>query len=113
LTREISRLAAKTISTVIAANAARQSAGDYGELAGLGVTLAGSTYQYFTTVADQRSWVLLPQSAQLYVQNLPEGNYKIDINGIKSTVNIKNYKNTLLWVTTTGKYNSVQYNNFL
>lgn len=113
LTREIARLATKTISTVVAANAARRSSKDNGQLAGLAVVLAGSVYQYFTTVADQRSWVLLPQDAQLYVASLPGGKYSVNINGIKKDVKIQNYKNTLLWVTTTGKYNTVQYNNFL
>ena len=113
LTREVLRFATKTISTIVAANVARQSAGDYGPLASLAVTMAGSAYQQFTTVADIRSWLLLPNNAQLFVENMPAGQYLVNVGGSQENVNIENGKNTLVWITTAGQYSITQYNNFL
>jgi hypothetical protein len=113
LTREVLRFATKTISTIVAANAARQSAGDYGPLASLAVTMVGSAYQQLTTVADIRSWLLLPNNAQLFVDNMPAGQYLVNIGGSQENVNIKNGKNTLVWITSAGQYTVTQYNNFL
>jgi hypothetical protein len=113
LTREVLRFATKTISTIVAANVARQSAGDYGPLASLAVTMVGSAYQQLTTVADIRSWLLLPNNAQLFVDNMPAGQYLVNIGGSQENVNIKNGKNTLVWITSAGQYTVTQYNNFL
>ena len=113
MARELLRATTKTTTTIVAANIARHSSDDYGAIASIGVTMTGSAYQMFTTIADNRSWLLLPNDAQLYTDDLDEGKYQINIAGIKENISIKNGKNTLVWVTSTGKYHTTQYNNFL
>ncbi|APC97265.1 hypothetical protein [Francisella frigiditurris] len=105
LSREIARVIAKVTASV----AAIQSSGDYGALA----AVAATAYSQLTTVADQRSWLLLPNNVQLYSINLDQGYYNIEIDGKIRKVKVQHGKNSLLWITKVDKYDQVMFNSVL
>jgi len=102
VSREVLRLIAKTSISA----AFIEASGDY-----KGFTMIGtSAYNAFTTVADQRSWNLLPNNIQLYTKDLPVGEYTVDAGGLKKGFEIKPYRNTILWVVEEDKYKKMMLN---
>lgn len=59
--------------------------------------------------ADLRSWLLLPNSIDLFEQLLDSGNYMIQVNNIRQKIDIQQGKNTLLWIVDIGKFKKVYY----
>ncbi len=105
VSREVLRLITKaSISAAMI-----QASGDY-----KGLTMIGtSAYNALTTIADQRSWNLLPNNVQLYSKELPVGRYTIEIDGIKKGFEIKSNRNTLLWFIEEDKYQQLMLNKVL
>ncbi|WP_200883200.1 hypothetical protein [Candidatus Francisella endociliophora] len=59
--------------------------------------------------ADLRSWLLLPNSVDLFEQQIDSGNYIIQVNNIRQNIEVKQGKTTLLWIVSIGKFNKVYY----
>lgn len=59
--------------------------------------------------ADLRSWLLLPNSVDLFEQQLDSGNYMIQVNNIRQKITIQQGKTTLLWIVDIGKFKKVYY----
>ncbi|MEY8703329.1 hypothetical protein AB4F11_10375, partial [Francisella philomiragia] len=59
--------------------------------------------------ADMRSWLLLPNSVDLFEQQIDSGNYTIQINNIRQKIDVKQGKTTLLWIVDIGKFKKVYY----
>lgn len=59
--------------------------------------------------ADLRSWLLLPNSIDLFEQRLDSGNYMIQVNNIRHKIDIQQGKTTLLWIVDIGKFKKVYY----
>lgn len=54
--------------------------------------------------ADLRSWLLLPNSIDLFEQQLDSGNYMIQVNNIRQKIDVQQGKTTLLWIVDIGKF---------
>lgn len=59
--------------------------------------------------ADLRSWLLLPNSVDLFEQQIDSGSYTIQVNNIRQNIEVKQGKTTLLWVVSIGKFNKIYY----
>ncbi len=59
--------------------------------------------------ADLRSWLLLPNSVDLFEQQLDSGDYMIQVNNIRQKITIQQGKTTLLWIVDIGKFKKVYY----
>ena len=59
--------------------------------------------------ADLRSWLLLPNSIDLFEQRLDSGNYMIQVNNIRQKIDVQQGKTTLLWIVDIGKFKKVYY----
>ncbi|MEY8766178.1 MULTISPECIES: hypothetical protein [Francisella] len=59
--------------------------------------------------ADMRSWLLLPNSIDLFEQQIDSGNYTIQVNNIRQKIDVKQGKTTLLWIVDIGKFKKVYY----
>ncbi|MED7788733.1 hypothetical protein [Francisella sp. 19X1-34] len=59
--------------------------------------------------ADLRSWLLIPNSVDLFEEELDSGNYTIQVNNIRQKIDIKQGKTTLLWIVNIGKFKKVYY----
>ncbi|MCF6764587.1 hypothetical protein L3V82_02295 [Thiotrichales bacterium 19S3-7] len=93
ITREVLRLILKSVATY-----------QLNKDAGLAGWLAGSVYSIVTSRADLRSWLLLPQSVQLYESLLNKGTYNVRIGTYRKQITINPQKTTLLWVNHIGNF---------
>ncbi|AJI46843.1 hypothetical protein BF30_1909 [Francisella philomiragia] len=59
--------------------------------------------------ADMRSWLLLPNSIDLFEQQIDSGNYTIQVNNVRQKIDVKQGKTTLLWIVDIGKFKKVYY----
>ncbi|QIV95967.1 hypothetical protein E4K63_03635 [Allofrancisella inopinata] len=59
--------------------------------------------------ADLRSWLLLPNSVDLFEQQIDSGTYTIQINNIRQKISVQQGKTTLLWVVDIGSFKKVFY----
>ncbi|AJC49549.1 hypothetical protein SD28_04465 [Allofrancisella guangzhouensis] len=59
--------------------------------------------------ADLRSWLLLPNSIDLFEQQIDSGTYTIQINSIRQKILVQQGKTTLLWVVDVGSFKKVFY----
>ncbi len=59
--------------------------------------------------ADLRSWLLIPNSVDLFEDELDSGNYTIQVNNIRQKIDIRQGKTTLLWIVDIGKFKKVYY----
>ena len=59
--------------------------------------------------ADMRSWLLLPNSVDLYEKQIDSGKYSLNINNIRQNIEVKQGKTTLLWVVNIGEFKKVNY----
>ncbi|WP_173647422.1 hypothetical protein [Francisella uliginis] len=59
--------------------------------------------------ADLRSWLLIPNSVDLFEQELDSGNYTIQVNNIRQKIDVKQGKTTLLWIVDIGKFKKIYY----
>lgn len=59
--------------------------------------------------ADLRSWLLLPNSVDLFEQQIDSGNYIIQVDNIRQNIQVKQGKTTLLWIVAAGKFKKVFY----
>ncbi|ASG69033.1 hypothetical protein CDV26_07735 [Francisella halioticida] len=59
--------------------------------------------------ADLRSWLLIPNSVDLFEQEIDSGNYTIQVNNIRQKIDVKQGKTTLLWIVDIGKFKKIYY----
>lgn len=86
---------------------------DYDKNFALGGML-GSTLKFDLSKADPRradlrSWLLLPNSVDLFEQQIDSGSYTVQVNNIRQKIAVKQGKTTLLWIVSIGKFNKVYY----
>ncbi|MCF6775229.1 hypothetical protein L3V83_01455 [Thiotrichales bacterium 19X7-9] len=93
ITREVLRLIFKSLATY-----------QLHKDAGFAGWIAGSVYSIVTSKADLRSWLLLPQSVQLYESLLDKGNYTIMVGSQQKKITINPQKTTLVWVNHIGSF---------
>ena len=56
-----------------------------------------------------RSWLLLPNSIDLFEQEINSGNYTIQVNNVRQNIKVMQNKTTLLWIVGVGSFNKVYY----
>ncbi|MBV7315833.1 COG3014 family protein [Shewanella sp. NIFS-20-20] len=70
--------------------------------------IAMQVFNVITEQADKRSWLTLPQEAQLAQTYLEAGQYPLQINrGQITPIEVKTGKTTLVWVIETGNYQRI------
>ncbi|GAB4224394.1 MAG: hypothetical protein Kow0076_7080 [Francisella sp.] len=75
----------------------------------LGSTLKFDFSQQNSNRVDLRSWLLLPNSVDLFEHQLDSGNYTVKVNAVNQDVTIRQGKTTLLWIVDIGKFKKVYY----
>ncbi|MGL4474886.1 MAG: COG3014 family protein [Shewanella sp.] len=70
--------------------------------------VAMQIFNVITEQADRRSWLTLPQSAQLAQTYVEQGQYQLQINrGQTTAIEVQKAKTTLVWVIETGNYQRI------
>ncbi|MED7818851.1 MULTISPECIES: hypothetical protein [unclassified Francisella] len=59
--------------------------------------------------ADLRSWLLIPNSVDLFEQEIDGGSYTIQVNNVRQKIDVKQGKTTLLWIVEIGEFKKVYY----
>jgi len=104
-TREFARLTTKTTAAIVSFVAASNVGGAY---AGIGTMALTSAYNFLSSSADLRGWLLLPSDIQLYANMYPAGKYSLEVQGHKYNYDITNGKTTVLKITTAGEFNQLE-----
>ncbi|APC96884.1 hypothetical protein KX01_1532 [Francisella frigiditurris] len=107
LVEEYSRILTKDVLIEIAKQSYDKNAKGLGGL--LGNHLKFDLSKTEPKRADLRSWLLLPNSIQLFEQVADSGKYIIIVNNVRQKIRIEQGKTTLVWVVDIGKFKKVFY----